>query len=99
MYSHISELPKYLQEKVSARLYQLQETLPEQDDEIQTLFGFLFNDLMSEQEIEEDIDYGIFNALNSEKILCMKDMLEGAVGHFAKYILSEDYYNLKRHCH
>lgn len=94
MYSHISELPKYLQEKVSARLYQLQETLPEQDDEIQTLFGFLFNDLMSEQEIEEDIDYGIFNALNSEKILCMKDMLEGAVGHFAKYILSEDYYNL-----
>ena len=94
MYSHISELPKYLQEKVSARLYQVQETLPEQDDEIQTLFGFLFNDLMSEQEIEEDIDYGIFNALNSEKILCMKDLLDGTVGHFAKYILSEDYYNL-----
>lgn len=94
MYSHIVELPKKLQGKVSNRLCDLHKKMDEQDEDVQTLFKGFEKELMSGEDVEAEFLEILFPYLDSEGVLKMEDMMEGPIGRFARYILSTDYYKL-----
>ena len=90
MYSHIVELPKKLQGKVSNRLCDLHKKMDEQDEDVQTLFKGFEKELMSGESVEAEFLEILFPYLDSEGVLKMEDMMEGPIGRFARYILSTD---------
>lgn len=94
MISHLIELPVVLRENASDRLCQLHSSLKGQDYAVQSLFEGLMNELMAEEDVENELLDVLFPLLNSEEVQTMEDMMEGPVGRFVKYILSDDYFRL-----